>query len=86
MSNVAVLTTGYYPDPTIGKPVANGYIYLGEPDTDPEVPGNQKTMSVLQEDGSTVAVTQPLRTSAGGVPIYNGSPVVPRPKSITSRL
>ena len=65
----------YYPDPTAGRPVSNGYIYVGDPDTDPEVVGNQKQVSALQEDTTTVNIPQPVRTNSGGVPTYNGSPV-----------
>lgn len=86
MTTPVIMSTGYYPDPTIGKPVSEGYIYAGEPDTDPTVVGNQKTMKVLEEDGSLTTVAQPLRTSAGGVPVYNGSPVtimVAAPFSVT---
>ena len=60
----------YYPDPTKGKPVYLGYIYIGEPNTDPEIVGNQKAVTI---DGVT-PISQPIRTSAGGVPDYNGSP------------
>ena len=59
----------YYPDPTKGKPVYLGYIYIGEPNTDPEIVGNQKTVTI---DGTT-PISQPIRTSAGGVPDYNGA-------------
>lgn len=74
MSNI-LSSIGYFPDPTKGKPVSLGYIYVGEPDTDPEVVINQKQVTAVQEDGTEVAITQPIRTSAGGVPVYNGSPV-----------
>jgi len=65
----------YYPDPTIGRPISSGSIYVGIPDLDPEILGNQKTLSVRQEDGTVVTVTQPISTNAGGVPEYLGSPV-----------
>jgi hypothetical protein len=48
---------------------------VGDVDTDPEIVGNQKQLSVLQEDTSVVEVDQPVLTGAGGVPIHNGSPV-----------
>lgn len=70
-----ILRPGYFPLFDKGKPVANGYIYIGETDLDPEIPANQKAITFLQEDGSEVAGSQPVRTSAGGVPTYNGSPV-----------
>ena len=75
MSNIVRLNPGYFPNPTTDKSLSNASIYVGEPDTDPTVPANQKTISVLQENGTTVAVPQPITTSAGGVPQYNGFPV-----------
>ena len=62
----------YYPSPTIGRPLAGASIYVGEPDTDPTVVGNQKQVSVMQEDGTMVDVDQPISTGAGGVPTYAG--------------
>lgn len=70
-----ILRPGYFPYFDKGKPVWNGYIYVGLPDTDPEIPANQKPITFLQEDGSQIPGSQPVRTSAGGVPTYNGSPV-----------
>lgn len=69
------LSPSYFPEANRGRPIANGKIYVGMPDTDPEVVINQKTLSVLQEDGSIIAVSQPIYTSAGGIPVYSGSPV-----------
>lgn len=65
----------YFPDPTVGRPVFNGYVYVGEPDTDPQITTNQIQVKAVQEDGSTVNIAQPIRTGAGGVPMLNGSPV-----------
>jgi len=48
---------------------------LGEPDLDPEIVINQKQLNIVQEDGTVVAVPQPFILSAGGTPMYNGSPV-----------
>jgi hypothetical protein len=73
--NEVALPYSYYPDPTTGRPVYNGKIYIGTPDTDPEVTANQVEVKAVQEDGSTVTVPQPVRTSAGGVPVINGSAV-----------
>jgi hypothetical protein len=72
---VVVLSPEHYVDPTTGRPVSLGYLYVGEPDTDPTVVGNQKTVTLQQEDGNEVAASQPIALSAGGVPTYNGSPV-----------
>lgn len=65
----------YFPDPTVGRPVFNGYVYVGDPDTDPQITTNQIQVKAVQEDGSTVNIAQPIRTGAGGVPMLNGSPV-----------
>lgn len=73
--NEVALPYSYYPDFTTGRPVYNGKIYIGTPDTDPEVTANQVEVKAVQEDGSTVTIPQPIRTSAGGVPTLNGSAV-----------
>lgn len=73
--NIVTLNIEYFPDPTRGRPVFNGDIYVGEPDTDPEIPANQKQVTLREEDGTLVSVAQPVNTGAGGVPMYNGSPV-----------
>lgn len=65
----------YYPDPTIGRPVYNGFIYVGIPDTDPQIVSNQLAVKAIQENGLSVTISQPIRTGAGGVPMLNGSPV-----------
>lgn len=65
----------YFPNPDRSGAIGSGYIYVGEPDLDPTVPANQKQITIQQEDGALVEVTQPLRTNSGGTPIYNGSAV-----------
>jgi parallel beta-helix repeat protein len=75
MANVVKLNPEYFPNPDRGRPIGSGDVYVGKPDTDPEVPANQKQASVQQEDGSVVNVSQPITLSAGGVPEHNGSPV-----------
>jgi hypothetical protein len=65
----------YYGDPTKGRPVFSGSIYIGLPDLDPEILGNQKQVTLRQEDGTEVPVSQPLLTGPGGYVLYNGSPV-----------
>lgn len=69
------LSYGYYPDPTRGRPVFNGSIFIGDAQTDPEVLGNQKQVTIIQEDGTEVQIAQPIKTGAGGVPEFNGSPI-----------
>ena len=39
----------YVPDPTQGRPLFYGQIFVGEPDLDPEIPANQKQLSIVQE-------------------------------------
>lgn len=62
----------YIPDPEKGRPIFKGGIYIGLPDLDPKIPTNQKLVSYILEDGSLVTAEQPIETSAGGVPVYNG--------------
>jgi hypothetical protein len=71
-----LLALGYYPSSSIGRPLAGAKIYIGTIDLDPTIPANQITVNAQQESGAIVAVAQPIRTNAGGVPVYNGSPVV----------
>jgi hypothetical protein len=73
--NEVALPYSYYPDFTTGRPVYNGRIYIGDPNTDPQVTANQIEVKAVQEDGSTVTIPQPIYTSAGGVPTLNGSAV-----------
>ena len=73
--NLVELSPGYYPNSSRGRALSSADIYVGKPDLDPEIVANQKTLSVQQEDGTIVAVTQPIHTNAGGVPQYLGSPV-----------
>lgn len=68
-------TIQYFPDPTKGRPLFNGQIYIGIPDLDPQVEANQKQVYLVQENGDLVTANQPILLSAGGVPLYNGSPV-----------
>lgn len=75
MNNVVINPYEYFADPTKGRPIFNGFVYIGEPDTDPEVPANQKQVYARQEDGNEVAIPQPVLTNAGGYPTYNGSVV-----------
>lgn len=75
-TNEVFLPYRYYPDPTKGRPVYNGSIYVGEIDEDPvNNAASRKSVSAVQEDGTTVSIEQPISISAGGVPVLNGSPV-----------
>ena len=73
--NEVALPFHYYPDPTKGRPVFFGSIYIGRPDTDPQITSNQLVVKAFQEDGGSVTISQPIQTGAGGVPMLNGSPV-----------
>jgi hypothetical protein len=64
-----------FPDFTRNQQLANAKIYVGVPGLDPTIPANQYQIYFVQENGNEVAVPQPVRTSAGGIPTYNGSPV-----------
>lgn len=66
----------YFNDPTTSRAIFNGSAYYGVPDTDPTIASNQKLVSAVQENGSLVSLTQPVKTNSGGNPTYNGSPVV----------
>ncbi len=67
----------YFMDFNQGRPIFNGQIFVGLVGTDPEVQENQKdvTFSDACDCPEETVIMQPIRTSSGGVPIYNGSPV-----------
>ncbi len=73
--NIVDIPYSYFPSFNTGKPLFNASIYVGVVDKDPEINENQKKVTVRQEDGTEIEVDQPVRTSSGGVPSYNGSPV-----------
>ncbi|WP_223952478.1 phage tailspike protein [Citrobacter braakii] len=54
------------------KAVANGKIYIGQPDTDPTSPANQIQVYVENESGDLVPVSQPIIINMGGFPVLNG--------------
>lgn len=54
------------------KALANGRIYVGKVDTDPTIPSNQVVVYIVNEDGSTVPISQPIIINSGGHPVYNG--------------
>ena len=72
------LNMEYFVDPTNGKPVSNGKVYIGQPDLDPLVLANRVNVVVVQEDGTRVTIApaaQPLTTGVGRI-LYLGDPVV----------
>lgn len=54
------------------KAVANGKIWIGQPDTDPSNSANQIPVYIVNENGTEVQVAQPILINAGGFPVYNG--------------
>jgi len=59
----------YYADPTIGRPVFNGQIFIGLADKDPTLQENQITVLKTTESGKNIPIQQPVKTSSGGVPV-----------------
>lgn len=55
-----------------GRPLENGYIYIGQPDTDPRT--NPKTVTFEDSSGAQFTAAQPLRTRGGKI-VYNGRPM-----------
>jgi len=66
----------YIADPTKGRPVFNAKMFFGLPDTDPTIAANQKLVRGIQENGDVVSLPQPVATGSGGVPEFQGSPVI----------
>lgn len=73
MSNQFISPFTYFVNPSTGKPIGNGLLYIGEPDADPQDFPVQ--VYVVQQDSVNLPISQPITLSAGGVAIYNGSPV-----------
>ena len=65
----------YITDPTSDKVAFNAKIYIGNADTNPRIEANQKVAYFVQENGTLIEAPQPIRTNAGGYPVYNGSVV-----------
>lgn len=65
----------FIPDPTKDKPIFYGKIYIGVAGKNPRLSENQKDALLIQESGVNIPAEYPIRTTAGGVPEYNGSTV-----------
>lgn len=65
----------YFPDPDTAAPLSNAQLFFGLVSQDPSIESNQKLVYAIQEDKTVIAIPQPVRTTAGGVPTYNNSPV-----------
>ena len=63
----------FFADPEKPKALAGGEVYFGLPTYDPVQPENRKRVYIAQEDGETIAISQPVSLGNGGVPVYNGS-------------
>lgn len=76
-ADIAVINPFYsYRDFEKDKAISNGYLYFGVVGRDGEVEENRKLVYAVLENGSALAIEQPVRLSAGGVPSYNGNPVL----------
>ena len=66
----------FFPKIKLDKPIFNGFIYFGEPDTDPYTNTFKRIdVKYIGPDGIAKDLVQPLRTSNGGVPIVDGENV-----------
>jgi len=66
----------YFPDPTIFGALGLGSLYVGVPNGNPAtVSGDRIQVYAARQGLSDLAISQPISISAGGVPLYNGSPV-----------
>ena len=65
----------YIADPIRNRPVFNGQVYFGRPDTDPVQPENRIQVRIVSEGGLLVDIAQPVRTSPGGIALHQGNPV-----------
>lgn len=76
-ADIAVINPFYsYRDFEKDKAISNGYLYFGVVGRDGEVEENRKLVYAVLENGSALAIEQPVRLSAGGIPSYNGNPVL----------
>lgn len=66
----------YFFEKDKSRALFNAKVWIGDPDTDPEF--NRKVVVGVQENGTEVALNQPLVTNSGGGFSYNGSPVLVR--------
>ena len=63
----------YFPKIKLNKPIFDGFVYFGEPDTDPYTNTSKRiAVTYIGSDGVSNDLVQPLRTSKGGVPIVDG--------------
>ena len=65
----------YYRYTDDGEPLFNAKIYAGLPNEDPTIPANRVDILAVQSDGSTVVLSQPVRTNANGLAVDDSSNV-----------
>lgn len=78
MSNVILLPVPYFPSPDQSQALGLGSVYIGNPNTDPTILANRISVTITEQDGTEVviaAASQPLELGAGGVIMYDGSPI-----------
>ena len=74
-ADIAVINPWLYiADPDSGKPLELASLYFGLTGRDGEIPSNRKRVYLIQDNGISIPIEQPVKTGAGGVPMYNGSP------------
>jgi hypothetical protein len=60
-------------NPSNGRPVGIGKLYIGEIDQDPQ--DAPVAVYAVQPDGSEIEISQPVTLLAGGVPSFDGFPI-----------
>ena len=63
-----------YPDKD--KAISGGFVFIGLPGQDPEITSQQKKVYIISDEGYSVAIDQPVKLNAGGMPEYDGNPVL----------
>lgn len=74
--SIVKIPVNYFGEPNLSRTISNGSIYVGVPGEDPEIIENRYTIYAQNEDGTQTPITpanQPVTTSSGGYPQYNGS-------------
>jgi len=59
-----------------GEPLKSGYVYVGQPLLDPQVPTNQAVVTFTDSQGNSFPATQPLRTNSDGAVQWNGKAII----------
>lgn len=76
MSSSIAFPIAYLPLPNQSGANGLGSLYIGVPDGDPvNTPADRIQVYIARQGLSDLAISQPIALSAGGIPLYNGSPV-----------